>query len=58
MLNQSYEDSQPGYSNIDTSKLVNSSSSLHIKHDHTYCFDSDREMATPKRRRISSTSSV
>jgi hypothetical protein len=58
VLDQSYEDFQPEYSNVDTSQLVNWSSSSYIKHDHTYCLNNDREIVTPKRRRLSSTSSV
>jgi hypothetical protein len=58
VLDQSYEDFQLEYCNVDTSKVVNWSSSSHIKHDHTYCLNNDRGIVTPKRRRLSSMSSV
>ena len=57
-LNQSYDDSELEYTNIDTSKLVNCSSYSSIKHDHGYCVNGDADIITPKHRRLSSISVV
>jgi hypothetical protein len=58
VFDQSHEDYQLEYLYADASNPVDCAQSLHIKHDHTYWSNNDLEMVTPKRRRLSSASSV